>query len=294
MRTQRRRPSSSSSRRGTSSPDRGKASRSSTQRQLRPWGHPTHQPSPAGNGAAKRQKIETVEPAVSLNMQVFGPLQEGMQSVAESCVYSKGVEMLWKTNLEVLRQKMKSSLQMEHGLFCPIDVDEDATRVTPPDISLLYTAFLTDLNKRRRTFPPQLLTEVPDLKVEMMTPRQLAPPRHKGAWMSFQKMPRSSQCSHGPRSTTRGNSACMQAVGGKWRTLILLNGPSRSNSLLSICKRWRDVPMWSPTCRTRWTRSFSLKDLKAEVDERVENGLRPPIKDIVGLFWADGPGICRR
>ena len=57
--------------------------------------------------------------------------QYRMQSVAESCVYSRGVEMLWKTNLEVLRQKKKCSLQMEHGLFCPIDVDEDATRVTP-------------------------------------------------------------------------------------------------------------------------------------------------------------------
>lgn len=42
--------------------------------------------------------------------QVLGPLQEGTHSVAESDIYSKGVEMLRKTNLESLRQKMKDSL----------------------------------------------------------------------------------------------------------------------------------------------------------------------------------------
>jgi len=43
-------------------------------------------------------------------MEVLGPLQEGMHSVADSEAYSKGVEMLRKTNLEILRQKMKESL----------------------------------------------------------------------------------------------------------------------------------------------------------------------------------------
>ncbi|CAL1128133.1 unnamed protein product [Cladocopium goreaui] len=36
--------------------------------------------------------------------------EEGMHSVADSEAYSKGVEMLRKTNLEILRQKMKESL----------------------------------------------------------------------------------------------------------------------------------------------------------------------------------------
>ena len=39
-------------------------------------------------------------------------------------------------------------------------------------VSTLYTAFLMDLNNCLRTFPPQLLTEMPDLKVKMMTPSQ--------------------------------------------------------------------------------------------------------------------------
>ena len=28
---------------------------------------------------------------------------------------------------------------------------------------------------------------------------------------------------------------------------------------------------------------------QTEVDDQIAQGIRPPIKDVVGLFWADGP-----
>ena len=28
---------------------------------------------------------------------------------------------------------------------------------------------------------------------------------------------------------------------------------------------------------------------QTEVDDQIAHGIRPPIKDVVGLFWADGP-----
>ena len=61
-------------------------------------------------GGPGRRGDQAPETAVALNMEVLGPLQEGMHSVADSEAYSKVVEMLRKTNLEILRQKMKESL----------------------------------------------------------------------------------------------------------------------------------------------------------------------------------------
>ena len=59
---------------------------------------------------AKRQKIELISDMVDQNMEVLGPLQEGMQEAADSQIMSKGVELLRRTNLETLREKLKTSL----------------------------------------------------------------------------------------------------------------------------------------------------------------------------------------
>lgn len=58
---------------------------------------------------AKRQKIELISDMVDQNMAVLGPIQEGMQEAADSQVMSKGVELLRRTNLETLHEKLKTS-----------------------------------------------------------------------------------------------------------------------------------------------------------------------------------------
>ena len=59
---------------------------------------------------AKRQKTELISDLVDQNLTVLGPVQEGMQEAANSEVLNKGVEMMRRTNLETLRQKVKDSL----------------------------------------------------------------------------------------------------------------------------------------------------------------------------------------
>ena len=59
---------------------------------------------------AKRQKTELISDMVDQNLAVLGPIQEGMQEAADSQVQSKGVELLRRTNLETLREKLKASL----------------------------------------------------------------------------------------------------------------------------------------------------------------------------------------
>ena len=174
---------------------------------------------------AKRQKKELVEDAVNLNLHVLGPLQEGIQAVPDSSIFSRGVDLLRRTNLEKLREKMKESLlegeshtieaitqaqtsveearlankriqeqgtewmkkyalrpedpslwpeefkaKLERGLFCPIDIDDEADHLAPPEINSQYLDFLGELNRGKRTFPPQLLDEMPALAQSFMTP----------------------------------------------------------------------------------------------------------------------------
>ena len=44
------------------------------------------------------------------NPEVLGPIQEGIQEAADSQVFSKGVELMRRANLETFRQQLKDSL----------------------------------------------------------------------------------------------------------------------------------------------------------------------------------------
>ena len=174
---------------------------------------------------AKRQKTELVKDAVNLNLQVLSSIQEGLQAVPDSSVLSRGVDLLRRTNLEKLKEKMKDSLlegkrhtvaditqaqtsveearlankrlqgqgtewmkkyslqpedpsvwpeefkaKLERGLLCPIDIDDDADRLAPPEINAEYLDFLGELNRGKKAYPPQLLNDMPALAQTFMTP----------------------------------------------------------------------------------------------------------------------------
>ena len=77
---------------------------------------------------AKRQKKELVEDAVNLNLQVLSSLQEGLQAVPDSSVLSRGVDLLRRTNLEKLKEKMKDSL-LEGKRHTVADITQAQTSV---------------------------------------------------------------------------------------------------------------------------------------------------------------------
>ena len=58
----------------------------------------------------KRQKTELISDLVDQNLEVLGPIQEGIQEAADSQVFSKGVELMRRANLETFRQQLKDSL----------------------------------------------------------------------------------------------------------------------------------------------------------------------------------------
>ena len=58
----------------------------------------------------KRQKTELISDFVDQNLEVLGPIQEGIQEAADSQVFSKGVELMHRANLETFRQQLKYSL----------------------------------------------------------------------------------------------------------------------------------------------------------------------------------------
>ena len=58
----------------------------------------------------KRQKTELISDLVDQNLEVLGPIQEGIQEAADSQVFSKGVELMRRANLETFLQQLKDSL----------------------------------------------------------------------------------------------------------------------------------------------------------------------------------------
>ena len=58
----------------------------------------------------KRQKTELISDLVDQNLEVLGPIQEGIQEAADSQVFSKGVELMRRANLETFRQQLKDPL----------------------------------------------------------------------------------------------------------------------------------------------------------------------------------------
>ena len=73
----------------------------------------------------KKQKRAAFEDNLSKNMAVLQPLQEGMRSVADSSVYSSGVDLLRKSNLEQVQAKLKEAYFKDSG-FSSVQAFEQA------------------------------------------------------------------------------------------------------------------------------------------------------------------------
>ena len=73
----------------------------------------------------KKQKRAAFEDNLAKNMAVLQPFQEGLQSVADSSVYSSGVDLLRKSNLEQVQAKLKEAYFKDSG-FSSVQAFEQA------------------------------------------------------------------------------------------------------------------------------------------------------------------------
>ena len=73
----------------------------------------------------KKQKRAAFEDNLAKNMAVLQPFQEGLQSVAASSVYSPGVDLLRKSNLEQVQAKLKEAYFKDSG-FSSVKAFEQA------------------------------------------------------------------------------------------------------------------------------------------------------------------------
>ena len=210
--------------------------------------------------------------------------------LANKRLQDQGTEWMKKYSLQpedpsLWPEEFKAKL--ERGLFCPIDIDDDADRLAPPEINAEYLDFLGELNRGKKAYPPQLLNDMPALAQTFMTPATSTGHNDQSTGMNeltedAKKVAMLTWAMKYHKGEQRMHAGC-------WRKVDEVNPPEWALKIkltldqLQALERRTHVEglMEDPMDPVIFTQT--------EVDDQIAQGIRPPIKDVVGLFWADGP-----